>query len=107
TLVTLVPEREAATMADAIGELRTMLAPSGGHATITRGPRQLREAIDPWGPADPGALALMRGLKDEFDPRRVLNPGRFVGGLCPPPSPSTIPGSACIAASACRSARRT
>jgi FAD/FMN-containing dehydrogenase len=30
---------------------------------------------------DAGSLALMRGLKDAFDPRRVLNPGRFVGGL--------------------------
>jgi FAD/FMN-containing dehydrogenase len=23
-------------------------------------------------------MALMRALRDEFDPRRVLNPGRFV-----------------------------
>jgi glycolate oxidase FAD binding subunit len=37
--------------------------------------------VDPWGPVEPGPLALMRALKAEFDARRVLNPGRFVGGL--------------------------
>ncbi|PYM14403.1 MAG: FAD-binding oxidoreductase [Candidatus Rokuibacteriota bacterium] len=81
TLHALLSECQVQAMASAVGELRAMLAPFGGHATITRGPRALREAIDPWGPTDPGALALMRGLKDEFDPHRVLNPGRFVGGL--------------------------
>jgi len=29
----------------------------------------------------PPALALMRALKQEFDPRRTLNPGRFVAGI--------------------------
>jgi glycolate oxidase FAD binding subunit len=31
--------------------------------------------------APPDALALMRALKSRFDPRRVLAPGRFVGGI--------------------------
>jgi FAD/FMN-containing dehydrogenase len=30
---------------------------------------------------EPAAFELMRRLREEFDPRRVLNPGRFVGGL--------------------------
>ncbi|HLF48419.1 MAG TPA: FAD-linked oxidase C-terminal domain-containing protein [Methylomirabilota bacterium] len=34
-----------------------------------------------WGSVAPGALAVMRRIKQEFDPRGVLNPGRFVGGL--------------------------
>jgi FAD/FMN-containing dehydrogenase len=29
----------------------------------------------------PPSLAVMRAIKTEFDPRAVLNPGRFVGGL--------------------------
>ena len=41
----------------------------------------LRATLDPWGPLTPAALELMRQLRDEFDPGRVLNPGRFVGGL--------------------------
>ena len=44
-------------------------------------PAAVRAVVDPWGPVEPGAFALMRGLKDEFDAKRVLNPGRFVGGL--------------------------
>ena len=48
---------------------------------IASGPVELRRAVDPWGPIEPGALALMRALRDEFDPKRVLNPGRYVGGL--------------------------
>src|SRR2546426_830309 len=35
----------------------------------------------PWGRVEAGPFALMRAVKDEFDAKRVLNPGRFVGGL--------------------------
>jgi glycolate oxidase FAD binding subunit len=28
-----------------------------------------------------GALALMRSIKKHFDPRGILNPGVFVGGI--------------------------
>ena len=35
---------------------------------------------DVFGPP-PGSLALMRAVKARFDPRRVLAPGRFVGGI--------------------------
>jgi glycolate oxidase FAD binding subunit len=38
-------------------------------------------SIDWWGPVDPGALALMRRVKDQFDPDHRLAPGRFVGGI--------------------------
>jgi glycolate oxidase FAD binding subunit len=33
-----------------------------------------------WG-ADPPAVDRMRQLKERFDPKRTLNPGRFVGGI--------------------------
>jgi glycolate oxidase FAD binding subunit len=61
--------------------LRARFAAHDGSVVIARGPAALRKAVDPWGPVEPRALALMRALRDEFDPRRVLNPGRFVGGL--------------------------
>ncbi len=41
---------------------------------------ELKRAIDPWGPTV-APLPLMRKLKEEFDPQRVLNPGRYVGGI--------------------------
>ncbi len=28
-----------------------------------------------------GALVLMRSLKEKFDPKGILSPGRFVGGI--------------------------
>jgi len=64
-----------------IERLRGVVADFDGSVVVQAGPAALRAAIDPWGPVAPEAFALMRGLRDEFDPRRVLNPGRFVGGL--------------------------
>ena len=64
-----------------VERLRALVAPVGGSVIIQRAPAAVRAAVDPWGPVEPDAFALMRGLKDEFDAKRVLNPGRFVGGL--------------------------
>ena len=72
---------DVATLARGIERLRASVADVDGGVMVERGPRALREAIDPWGPVPPPALAVMRGLKAAFDPTGVLNPGRFVGGL--------------------------
>lgn len=71
----------APAVAAAVEVLRGAVGPLGGTVVIARGPRALRERVDAWGPVAPEALAIMRRLKDAFDPTRVLNPGRFVGGL--------------------------
>jgi glycolate oxidase FAD binding subunit len=52
----------------------------GGSVVALQVPDSLRHEVDVWSPA-PGALALMREIKLRFDPHRVLNPGRFVGGI--------------------------
>jgi glycolate oxidase FAD binding subunit len=39
----------------------------------------VRAAVDVWGPV-PGA-ALMRSVKDQFDPGHRMAPGRFAGGI--------------------------
>jgi glycolate oxidase FAD binding subunit len=39
-----------------------------------------RERLQLWG-REPQAIAYMRSLKQRFDPNKVLNPGRFVGGI--------------------------
>jgi len=70
-----------AEMAAVTTRVRAWVSELGGSVVIASGPVELRRAVDPWGPIEPGALGLMRTLRDEFDPKRVLNPGRYVGGL--------------------------
>jgi glycolate oxidase FAD binding subunit len=64
-----------------VTRLRAAVADHDGAIVIERAPRALRARVDPWGPVEPGALALMRALKERFDPAGTLNRGRFVGGL--------------------------
>lgn len=49
----------------------------GGHATLIRAPAALRARIAVFPPPDAGAALLARRLKDQFDPRGILNPGRM------------------------------
>jgi len=81
TLDVLLPESAVSMAAGLVERLRGAVADLEGHVIMRRAPLAVRRAVDPWGPIDAGPLALMRALRDEFDPKRVLNPGRFVGGL--------------------------
>jgi len=54
--------------------------PHRGHAIIFAAPAHLKRGIDVWGP-DPPTLSLMRAIKRQFDPKGLLNPGRFLGGI--------------------------
>jgi glycolate oxidase FAD binding subunit len=51
-----------------------------GFAVVDAAPMSLKRQIDVFGPPRPD-FAIMRRLKDEFDPRRTLSPGRFMGRL--------------------------
>lgn len=53
----------------------------GGSVTVNALPPAARETLDVWGEPLPGTLALMRRLKNNFDPKNLCNAGRFVGGL--------------------------
>jgi len=81
TLEVMLPAATAPIAPRLIDGLRESLATLDGHAIVRRAPVEVRRRVDPWGPVEPGVMALMKGLRDEFDPRRVLNPGRFVDGL--------------------------
>jgi len=59
--------------------VRTALAPRA--CTLQDAPEAVRGALPPWGEPDPGALAVMRRVKERFDPARIFSPGSFVGGI--------------------------
>jgi glycolate oxidase FAD binding subunit len=53
----------------------------GGHATLIRARPAERAAIPVFEPQPPALAALSARLKDEFDPKGILNPGRMEAGL--------------------------
>jgi len=59
--------------------IRDEVAKLGGHATLIRGSTDLRERISPFAPETPALARLSAGLRAEFDPAGVLNPG-LMGG---------------------------
>jgi glycolate oxidase FAD binding subunit len=56
------------------------VAAAGGHATLIRAPAAVRAAVDVFTPQDGGLSALTRRVKESFDPKGVLNPGRMWAG---------------------------
>jgi glycolate oxidase FAD binding subunit len=68
---------EGAGLAAAVGDLRSAVATSGSLFAL-RIPPGL-DALETWG--DVGdAQSLMTAVRQQFDPKRTLNPGRFVRG---------------------------
>ncbi|MEH1889792.1 MAG: FAD-binding oxidoreductase [Nostoc sp.] len=51
-----------------------------GFLTILEAPVAVKEQIDVWGYTE-NALPLMRRIKEQFDSKNILSPGRFVGGI--------------------------
>jgi glycolate oxidase FAD binding subunit len=58
------------------GAVRTALA-GRGHATLIRATAAARAAADIFEPLDPVRAAVSQRLKESFDPKGVLNPGRM------------------------------
>ncbi len=51
-----------------------------GHATLVKGSPALRRAVPVFEPQPAALAALSRRVKDAFDPRHILNPGRMTEG---------------------------
>jgi glycolate oxidase FAD binding subunit len=51
-----------------------------GAMVVERAPESVKSGIDVWGDVG-GQEVVFRGLKEQFDPKRLLNPGRFAGGI--------------------------
>jgi len=62
-------------------QLRQAVATFGGHATLVRAPTSIRAATDVFQPQDEAVAALTKRVKDSFDPKGILNPGRMWAGV--------------------------
>lgn len=63
------------------GSIRRTIAELGGHATLIRAPASVRAAVEVFEPQSAGLAALSKRVKDGFDPKGVLNPGRMWAGV--------------------------
>lgn len=61
-------------------KVRDRTQASRGFLTILEAPMAVKEQIDVWGYTG-NALPLMRRIKEQFDSKNILSPGRFVGGI--------------------------
>jgi glycolate oxidase FAD binding subunit len=61
--------------------IRRALAASGGHATLIRASAGVRAAVAVFEPQGAALAALTRRVKESFDPRGMLNPGRMWAGI--------------------------
>jgi glycolate oxidase FAD binding subunit len=68
-----------AAVAGVVDDLRVAARQADGHAVVLTAPAPVRDRVDLWGPV--AGLALMRRVKDQFDPAGSFAPGRFVGGI--------------------------
>jgi glycolate oxidase FAD binding subunit len=63
----------------ALRELRAEFERERGSLIVLHRPAGMAE-LEAWGSAG-DAVSLMRAVKQQFDPKGTLNPGRFVGGI--------------------------
>ena len=64
---------------DALSQAQDAVHSLGGRMVIERCPLDVKSRLDVWDePGEP--LAIMRRMKEQYDPKGILNPGRFVGG---------------------------
>ncbi len=66
--------------AGVVEELREIWLRRGGSVIVREAPPAFKERVEAWGPIGT-RLDLSRRVKEKFDPRGILNPGRFVGGI--------------------------
>jgi glycolate oxidase FAD binding subunit len=63
------------------GLVRRAVAACGGHATLIRASAAQRAVVDVFEPPTAAVAALTRRIKDNFDPKGVLNPARMWPGV--------------------------
>jgi glycolate oxidase FAD binding subunit len=79
-IVRVVVRGDDKVVLDAADALFAAARVCGGSARVERRPDSLRARLRAWGDAEPPGLFLMRRLKEAFDPRGILEPGRSAAG---------------------------
>ena len=62
-------------------QLRAAAAAAGGHALLVRAAAEVRAAVPVFQPQPQALASLTARVKESFDPRRILNPGRMYAGV--------------------------
>ncbi len=73
-------DADHADIVEAVQTARRAIAGLGGQLIVERAPAGALRGLDAWG-LEGADLALMRRLKQAYDPQNLLNPGRYVGGI--------------------------
>lgn len=68
---------EYAMLSKTLSEIRDTCESVRGNLITDCAPRSLKDCFDAWGTIPPG-IALMKQIKEKFDPNNILSPGRFV-----------------------------
>ncbi len=71
--------REAAAV-KTLARLRDHARAAGGELVLEWAPLAVKEEVGVWDAPSP-AVRLMQGIKAQLDPKGIMNPGRFVGGI--------------------------
>jgi glycolate oxidase FAD binding subunit len=74
-----LPAAAPGDLVTAIARLRNVLSPSP--CVVLDAPASVRAHLDPWDHREDSAFALMRRVKQRFDPTATCNPAIFVGGI--------------------------
>ena len=61
--------------------IRRAAASTGGHATLVRAPVATRASVDVFEPQQGALAGVSKRVKESFDPKGVLNPGRMWAGV--------------------------
>ncbi len=61
--------------------IREAVASVGGHATLIRADAAVRAAVDVFQPENAAVRGLSQRVKESFDPKGLLNPGRLWAGV--------------------------
>jgi len=65
----------------AVDTVHQAVAEAGGHATLIRAPAETRLSVPVFQPQQTAVAALTRRIKEGFDPKGILNPGRMWAGI--------------------------